>query len=249
MGLRIVTFNIRHGEALSGQLDLEGQAALIRHSGADIAFLQEVEVETERRGWVDQAKTLARLAGLPYSAFGMNRREQEGGYGNAILSRFEFTSVTNHLIHLKDPHLPRSLPGGGSCIPEQRGILQATARIRSQLVHLFCTHFGFLSDEPLEGTQALLKLLQPLQEPAIFGGDLNAWEERDHEIAPLREVLVDCAHALGQGSVKTWPSVEPRLRLDYLFVRGPFQPVSFSAIPTLTSDHLAVLVELSEEPL
>lgn len=244
MNLRVATFNIHHGEAACGRIDLEGQAAILRDSGADMALLQEVDVETERSGWLDQAKTLARLAGFPHYAFGRNLSMQGGAYGNAILSRFQLTAVTNHPIPLKDPNLPRPFLNGEIHLPEQRGILQATARIGSETVHLFCSHFGFLIDEPLEGSRALLELIRPLREPVIFGGDLNAWDERDAEIAPLREEMLDCGLAMGQHGVKTWPADGPRLRLDYLFVRGPYRPVSFRAIPTLVSDHHPVVVEL-----
>lgn len=248
MGLRVVTFNTHHGRGASGQLDLEGQAKVLRDSGAQIAFLQEVDVETERGGWTDQVKVLARLADFPYFVFGKNLDVRGGAYGNAILSKFELTAATNHPIPLKEPHLPRPFFHGGTHLPEPRGILQATATLHSETVHLFCTHFGFLADEPLEGAQALLELIRPIRGPVIFGGDLNAWEERHREIAPLREALLDCALALGEERTKTWPAAEPRLQLDYLFVRGSFRPVSFRTIPTLTSDHCPIVIELSREP-
>ncbi len=245
MELRVISFNIHHGESTLGHFDLEGQATVLWDSGADIAFLQEVDVKSERSGWVDQVEVLAKLAGFPYFAFGRNREVQGGGYGNAILSRFPLSPPTNHLIPLDEPDRPRPFLGRNRYTCEQRGILHAAATIHSQTVHLFCSHFGFLANEPQDGTRALLDLIRPIQEPIIFGGDLNAWEERDGEISPLREVFTDCALALGHGRVKTWPARGPRLRLDYIFVRGDYRPVNFWAVPTLTSDHHPVVVELN----
>ena len=41
--LRIITYNIHHGEGIDDVYDLDRIAAVIRDSGADIATLQEVD--------------------------------------------------------------------------------------------------------------------------------------------------------------------------------------------------------------
>ena len=49
-----LTYNIHHGEGVDGRLDLERIADVIRSSGADVVFLQEVDRGTQRAGGVDQ---------------------------------------------------------------------------------------------------------------------------------------------------------------------------------------------------
>ena len=52
--LRVLSYNIHHGEGLDGRIDLERIASVIRASEADLVALQEVDQSTERSGGVDQ---------------------------------------------------------------------------------------------------------------------------------------------------------------------------------------------------
>ena len=59
--LRVVTYNIHHGEGTDGRIDLERIAALLSGMQPDIVALQEVDRNTSRSGGVDQFATLERL--------------------------------------------------------------------------------------------------------------------------------------------------------------------------------------------
>src|SRR5687768_15481548 len=67
--LRVLTYNIHHGEGVDGRLDLERIARVITAEEPDLVALQEVDVKTRRTGGVDQAAELARLTGMHF-AFG-----------------------------------------------------------------------------------------------------------------------------------------------------------------------------------
>lgn len=86
--LRVLTYNIHHGEGVDGRLDLVRIAKVIQEVDPDIAALQEVDQNAGRSGQVDQAAELGRLTKMR-SVFGGNIELQGGKYGNALLTRFE----------------------------------------------------------------------------------------------------------------------------------------------------------------
>ncbi|MAB87924.1 MAG: hypothetical protein CMJ90_00500, partial [Planctomycetes bacterium] len=46
--LRVLAYNIHHGEGMDQRLDLERIAVLIKNSGADVVTLQEIDERCER---------------------------------------------------------------------------------------------------------------------------------------------------------------------------------------------------------
>jgi endonuclease/exonuclease/phosphatase family metal-dependent hydrolase len=248
MQLRLVTFNIRHGEGLEGRQSLEDQGRLLRDTGADIVFLQEVDDATLRCGGVSQAMILAEIAGLPYFAFGRNMPLQGGGYGNAILSRFELTGVANHPISPEEHENPRVFDTDGKrYVPEPRGVLEATAEIGGVQHHLLCSHFGFLSGEATDGVERLEALIRTFTGPVLFGADLNVHGDTASEVARLRELLPASAPHGDGPETMTYPAHAPVLRLDYLFLSDSYRIERFQVLETLASDHRPVLVKAVRE--
>ena len=109
---RVMTYNMHHGEGLDKRVDLQRIADLIKHEGADIVALQEVDKGTERTARRDFPAEFARLTGLT-CVFSNNYTYQGGEYGNAVLTRFPVVQATNtHYVKVNET--------------EQRGILQLT---------------------------------------------------------------------------------------------------------------------------
>ena len=93
--LRVLTYNIHHGEAMDKKFDYQRLAKVINDLSPDIVALQEVDVGTERAGGVDQAALLGKLCRM-HHAFGPAMPYQGGQYGEAILSRFPIEKVLVH---------------------------------------------------------------------------------------------------------------------------------------------------------
>ncbi|MCA9127909.1 MAG: endonuclease/exonuclease/phosphatase family protein, partial [Planctomycetales bacterium] len=110
--LRVLSYNIHHGEGVDRKLDLERIAKVILSVKPDVVALQEVDRNVKRSEGVDQPKELARLTEMNV-IFGANIELQGGHYGNALLSRFPNVQNKNHLL----PNI-----GDG----EQRGVIEAT---------------------------------------------------------------------------------------------------------------------------
>src|SRR5438552_3037737 len=90
--VRVLTYNIHHGEGLDGHFDLPRLASVIESTEADLVALQEVDQGTRRASGVNELTELARLAHM-HSAFGRAMEFDGGGYGVGILSRWPLRHV------------------------------------------------------------------------------------------------------------------------------------------------------------
>src|SRR5699024_1396403 len=102
--IRIMQYNIRHGEGMDEKVDLNRIANVIRESGAKIVSLNEVDRHYSSRSYyVDQIAWLANKLGMNYkyqatttnpanSASGNQPRE----HGHALLSKYPILSDIKH---------------------------------------------------------------------------------------------------------------------------------------------------------
>lgn len=132
--LRILSYNIHHGEGVDGKLDLERIAGVIRSVSPDLVSLQEVDRKVIRSKSVDQPAELARLCDMKV-VFEKNIELQGGEYGNAILSKLPILSHRNH-------PLPMNNPG------EARGVLAAELKWSGHALPLLflASHFDHRPD-------------------------------------------------------------------------------------------------------
>src|SRR5712691_10039729 len=62
--IRVLTYNIHHGEGRDREFDVPRQSRVIASVQPDLVALQEVDVGTARASGVDQVRELARLTGM-----------------------------------------------------------------------------------------------------------------------------------------------------------------------------------------
>ncbi len=231
--LRLLTYNIHHGEGIDGKLDLERIARVIRSVEPDIVALQEVDRKVKRTKSVDQPEELSRLTKM-HVVFGDNIPLQGGHYGNAVLSRFPIRASRNH-------RLPRFDEG------EQRGVLEveldwpASSPERSN-VRVLATHLDHRPEERerVASVRVMNELIQtnPLQ-PALLMGDLNAVPDS----IPLKELQSHWTRANDQ-PVPTIPVEKPKDQIDYILFRpaNRWKVVETRALDeAVASDHRAFL--------
>ena len=235
--IRVLTYNIHHGEGSDGVFDLPRLAGVIRSGAPDLVALQEVDERTERSGGVSQASELGRLTGLR-PVFGEAMPFQGGSYGVAILSRWPVLVVHNR-------PLPRLVPDR-----EPRTALSVTVRPPAGFgdVTFTSTHldFGRGNSRDLQAQAINDMLVGDDRALSILAGDLNSGE--DSEVVRIvrqhwREVEVPGPTVMGG-------SGQLIFRLDWLFVRPATRWRVHEArrLEELTaSDHLPVLAVL--EPI
>jgi len=121
--LRLMTYNIHHGEGTDGKFDLERIAELIKAQRPDLVAIQEVDVKTKRSSGIDQAAELGRLTGMHY-AFGKFMDYSDGDYGQMVLSKFPIKNARN--LALPDGPEPRTALAVEVEIPIKPGRKSAT---------------------------------------------------------------------------------------------------------------------------
>jgi vancomycin resistance protein VanJ len=114
---------------------------------------------------------------------------------------------------------------------------------------------NFLTDVRDRELERLLAMIEPLEGPTIVAGDFNsAAKSRAHR--RLTTELRDAYEASGAGLGLTFPSRAagwktydgfpfPRIRIDYVFLRGSVEPVHVRALAISGSDHEALVADLA----
>ena len=93
--VRVLTYNIFHGENMNGGSNLKRVAAIIDSLRIDIVALQEVDKNTNRANGLDliaELETLTDMNGI----FGKAMDYDDGEYGEGILSRYPLIEIKNN---------------------------------------------------------------------------------------------------------------------------------------------------------
>lgn len=229
--LRVVSYNIKHGQGNDNVLDLERTAEVLRKLSPDVVGLQEVDDRAKRTNGVDQAARMGELLGMQH-AFGKFMDFQGGGYGLAVLSRYPI--VEREVIRLPDGNEPR---------------VALAVRVQPPAGTPFwviCVHFDWVRDDGFRFQQAetLAKRLDGWKEPYILLGDFNDVPE-SRTLALFRARAAE-ARKPASGAL-TFSSTRPEREIDYIF----FSPASaFTSREVrvidepVASDHRPVLAVL-----
>jgi endonuclease/exonuclease/phosphatase family metal-dependent hydrolase len=234
--IRILSYNIFHGETLNHDFDLERIAGVIRSVSPDIVALQEVDFKTRRAKNMDLVTRLGYLTGM-LPLFGRAMEYDGGEYGEGILSRFSFKETRNNPL----PHSPRNEP---------RAALEILVELPSGDEIVFIgTHLDHTRDQTDRIAQAkrLNRLFKRNRKPTILAGDLNATPESE----PMMIFFRFWTDASARDPKPTFPSSSPRRRIDYVL----FRPASRWRVlesrvieEKVASDHCPLLVVLELVP-
>lgn len=225
--LRVLCYNIHHGEGTDGKVDLPRLAEVILGARPDLVALQEVDNRTERTGGVDQTSELARLTGL-HGRFCKQIDYEGGEYGQAVLSRYSLSEPTIHWL----PGMPER---------ERRIAAEVQFEAAGQKISLVTTHLHH-NQEPFRQQQAakLNEIFASTSHLVILAGDLNANPDSE----PLRILSKDWLVAMSDRPLATYPSSEPANQIDYILARPRerFRVISVEVLPEpVASDHRPVL--------
>ncbi|MDO6427370.1 endonuclease/exonuclease/phosphatase family protein [Thalassotalea sp. 1_MG-2023] len=228
--LKVMTYNVRHGTDLYGDISIAKQAAFIKQQNVDLLALQEIDQVTKRVKGVNQTKYFANTLSLnglfqPFMAF------DGGQYGIAGFSKMPI--LKSKSITLPDGLEPRVFP-------------QLLVNVEKQPLLFIPIHF----DWPLEdrarfeqATQLLSQLDRKL--PVILAGDFN-----DYPNSRTLELFKNAGFSFIVNNTSTFlgPNEEekPVVEIDFIAVRSG-QATSLSLLESFVfeqhtfSDHAAVL--------
>jgi endonuclease/exonuclease/phosphatase family metal-dependent hydrolase len=238
--LRVVTYNIHHGEGIDGKFDLARLAKVMLAAKPDIIAVQEVDQGTQRSSGVDQPAELARLIGMK-AVFGRNIDFEGGGYGTLVLTNLPIRS--HESVKLKSFYAPTNEN------PEQRGVqvLELGDEDEPRLWFL-CTHLDYRppDDERMASAATINKLIQERgDELAIIAGDFNATPD-SRVIAEFAKVWRIAGLDRAQ-DIRTSPGDKPDKWIDYVMCR-PAKSWEVAEVRVLdeavASDHRPLLAVL-----
>lgn len=202
--LKVLTYNTHHGEGTDGLIDIQRIASVILDSGADIAAIQEVDVNIARTGQINQAIEYTRLTGL-YGQYGKAIDFQGGAYGQLLLSRWPIHDFQIHLL----PN-PRKR--------EQRIALSARLFPPGQTPFRFVSiHLDSTPTDEDRWLQAacLLELFNQPEESTIMAGDFND-TPNSRVLLRLVEKWIDTS---SKSPMLTMPAENPVNRIDFILCR------------------------------
>ncbi|MSU37182.1 MAG: endonuclease [Pedosphaera sp.] len=233
--LRVLSYNLHHGEGLDGRVDLERISRAIRNAKADFVALQEVDRKAERTGDVDQASEYVRLTQM-HGWYGAAMPFQGGEYGQVILSRWP----------LIEPRVVR-LPGTKGREPR----IATTALVDVPgfgRVRFVCLHLDATREDAdrWEQAGALLKEFPSNGIPTLLAGDFNATPE-SRVMNRMLSSETGWADTAGANAALTNPADVPKVRIDYVLAapRGKWRVLKSTVIPeAVASDHRPLLVVL-----
>ncbi len=226
--VRVLTFNILHGATTEGDFDLDKIADVIKQVDPDLVALQEVDFKTNRAKNYDLATELG-LRTKMAPLFGKAMDYDGGGYGEGILSKYPIIASRNVPL----PHSPGNEP---------RTALEVTVELESgDTVSFIGTHLEHQqqSSDRLYQVQKINNAFTGNNYPTILAGDLNDTPE-SKPIALLKRYWSSAEDA---NSEPTYPSENPRKKIDYIFYRPAdlWKTLKTRVIcDTIASDHCAV---------
>jgi endonuclease/exonuclease/phosphatase family metal-dependent hydrolase len=235
--LRVLSYNIHHGEGVDRKVDLPRIAEVIKSVKPDLVALQEVDSGVRRTEGIDEPQELAKLTGMKV-VFGNNIRYQGGDYGNAVLSKLPIKRHKNH-------PLPSFYEG------EQRGVLEVKVEtnVLGQTVLFFATHLDY---RPADGERlASVKFINDLvtsrkARPALLAGDLNATPDST-ALRGFKKLWT----SVNEEDLPTFPVEKPTRQIDFIL----FHPAErWKAVETrvldeaVASDHRAIFAVLELVP-
>ncbi|MGP4041295.1 endonuclease/exonuclease/phosphatase family protein [Gracilibacillus sp. D59] len=237
MHLKVMSYNIHHGEGLDNKVNLHRICNVISDSNADIIGLNEVDrCFSKRSHFQDQMEYLTNElnyfgAFSPSLSLKPRNNQLIRQYGNAILSRYPLHASNSYVFSKR------------LCFTEDRSILEATISLNDKLVHFYVTH---LSLNPYLHNKQCEFIINKAKRPAVIIGDWNM-KVQSKRWKKIVKVYRDVFDFVGNETGFTYPSKKPRERLDYIFVSKDIEILNVrvnDSIP-IASDHLPLVSTLS----
>lgn len=230
--MKIMSFNIRHGEDINEQSNLRGILKVIEEQKPDLVALQAVDSLIGDGKVQFQLRQLAIQTGMHYT-YGVADRSANGSQGIGILSAWPFEKT--QILPL--PTTPGSDP---------KVLLCGLIRHSRYLTFRFCNarlEYASVIDRALQAAY-INQILAGSVQPVVLGMDMGA-RPNEQPYFSFRKRWRDAA----QGSqLETWNQGLPGDRLDYIFVllNNKVRVKSYKVIRSYpeVSDHYPIVANI-----
>jgi endonuclease/exonuclease/phosphatase family metal-dependent hydrolase len=221
--LTVLTYNIQQGYSETGQINYDGQLALIQSLNPDLVGLQETDTNRVAGGNADMVRYLADELGYD-SYYGPS--PVTGTFGVALLSRYPIQEPNTFYMYSER---------------EQTATIAAHVLVGGQRYNIFVTHLG--NGGPIIQQQAILTQVENLSNVILMG---------DFNFRPDTEAYRQTSQQLTDSWLAAWPDevdgsgIDPRSRIDHIFISPelPIRDARYLLDPA--SDHPALWASLGE---
>ena len=232
MIIKLMTFNIHGGRSRDGLRDLDRIQQLMNELDIDIGVFQEVETRVSHGGCNEDIAAIAG-ANRPYHLIAPSIIENDGWYGNLIVSRYPVIRGIVHNLETIAQYEPRNA-------------VDALIQTPVGKLRIIGTHLSLSIFERRSEARNLLRLINAVEEkeknPILLMGDINEWQRPSKLIRFLND------HLTPIGCKATFPSWCPILNLDRVWYSGDHIIVSAKTMTSKKiaklSDHLPIMVNI-----
>ena len=234
--LKIMSYNIRHGEGLDTILDLSRSAKIIKSLAPDLCGLQEIDNFCSRTDSVGQTFFLAQHTSMK-GTFGKFMDYQGGEYGMATLTAKPI--ISTKVLQLPDgKYEPRS------------SIVQEVQIAEGCTISFANVHFDWIDDSEgsanrLNQAKALVKYIDELNQATVITGDFNCTPD-----SPTMKYFAEQGFVFVQkGDDKLSFQGDTKVEIDHVIYRNSSnvkfkkKSVQLIAEPNVF-DHRPLIVEL-----
>lgn len=243
---RVATYNVRACVGIDRRRSEARIAEVIAELSADIVGLQELDLRRPRSARVDQAGLIAGHLGW-HHYFHVAMQYEDGGYGDAILSRWPITMR----------HAGELVARAPSYCRETRAAAWVDVQTDIGSVNVINTHFGLGRRERLTQARLLTSAAWlgaiDCHSPIVLLGDLNSRPgSAPHRVLAkhLRDVRTLVAPT--RRAFPTYPTRFPLLALDHIFVNEALGVANVwvhrTALARIASDHFPLVADLVRQP-
>lgn len=249
--LSVLSLNISHGRntALNQLLvskkqtyaNLDAVARLLEQSGADVAGIQEADAPSRWSGGFDHVRYLSDSTRFGCVVHGLHSASWISTYGAALISGAKLSQP-------ESIRFPPSPPSKQKGFVAARIKWQPTADLRLT-VRVVSVHLDFLSESTRDvQVDTMISKLAADSGPLIIMGDLNSeWSTPDSHVRALAEGLGLHAYRPESDGLGTYKGTGGK-RLDWILASPEVEFVRYEVLPTVVSDHYAVLAEFRPGP-
>lgn len=234
--MRVATFNLLHGRALTGEVDVARLRSAAAQLDADVVGLQEVDRGLDRSGGVDQTAEVAQALGAAYWRFEPTVDET---YGIALVSRLPVRSWEIRRFGPAPVGMPLMIPGrrGLSHVPDEpRAAIAAVLDTPGGPMTVVTAHLSFVPGWNVAQLRSIALWARTFPGPRLLVGDLNL----------PGPVVRATARWTQLARVPTYPSWRPRVQFDHVLgdAVGERAVRDVQALRLAVSDHCALVVDL-----
>jgi endonuclease/exonuclease/phosphatase family metal-dependent hydrolase len=231
--VRVLTFNIYHGETMKGDFNLDVIAKVINDANPDFVALQEVDFRTNRAKKYDLVTELGiRTKLCPLFAKAMNF--DGGEYGEGILSKHSIVSSRNVNLPYTKGNEPKNAVEVVSVLPS------------GDTIAFVGTHLDYkeIETDRINQVKKINAVFLKNKYPTIFAGDLNSLPDS----TPMKILEEKWGTSYDKNNPQfTFPSKKPEKTIDYIMYspKNKWKVLSREVIQdSVASDHCAYLVTI-----